>query len=36
MVELIKVIREYEQMPKAIKAMDELAAQAIQAGRVQT
>jgi flagellar basal body rod protein FlgG len=36
MVELIKVIREYEQMQKAIKAMDELAAQAIQAGRVQT
>ena len=35
MVELIKVTREYEQMQKAIKAMDELAAQAIQAGRVQ-
>jgi flagellar basal body rod protein FlgG len=36
MVELIKVTREYEQMQKAIKAMDELTAQAIQAGRVQT
>ncbi len=35
MVELIKVTREYEQMQKAIKAMDELAGQAIQAGRVQ-
>jgi flagellar basal-body rod protein FlgF len=35
MVELIKVTREYEHMQKAIKAMDELAAQAIQAGRVQ-
>jgi flagellar basal body rod protein FlgG len=35
MVELIKVTREYEQMQKAIKAMDDLAAQAIQAGRVQ-
>ena len=35
MVELIKVTREYEQMQKAIKSMDELAAQAIQAGRVQ-
>lgn len=35
MVELIKVTREYEQMQKAIRAMDELAAQAIQAGRVQ-
>ncbi len=35
MVELIKVTREYEQMQKAIQAMDEMAAQAIQAGRVQ-
>ncbi len=35
MVELIKVTREYEQMQKAIKAMDEMASQAIQAGRVQ-
>ena len=35
MVELIKVTREYEQMQKAIKAMDEMAGQAIQAGRVQ-
>jgi len=35
MVELIKVTREYEQMQKAIKAMDELAGQAIQASRVQ-
>jgi flagellar basal body rod protein FlgG len=35
MVELIKVTREYEQMQKAIKAMDDLAGQAIQAGRVQ-
>ncbi len=35
MVELIKVTREYEQMQKAIQAMDELASQAIQAGRVQ-
>ena len=35
MVELIKVTREYEQMQKAIQAMDEMASQAIQAGRVQ-
>jgi flagellar basal body rod protein FlgG len=35
MVEIIKVTREYEQMQKAIKAMDEMASQAIQAGRVQ-
>jgi flagellar basal-body rod protein FlgG len=35
MVELIKVTREYEQMQKAIRAMDEMASQAIQAGRVQ-
>ena len=35
MVELIKVAREYEQMQKAIQAMDEMASQAIQAGRVQ-
>lgn len=35
MVELIKVTREYEQMQKAIRAMDELAGQAIQAGRIQ-
>ncbi len=35
MVELIKVTREYEQMQRAIRAMDELASQAIQAGRVQ-
>jgi len=35
MVELIKVTREYEQMQKAIKAMDEMTSQAIQAGRVQ-
>jgi flagellar basal-body rod protein FlgF len=35
MVELIKVTREYEQMQKAIQAMDEMAGQAIQAGRVQ-
>jgi flagellar basal-body rod protein FlgF len=35
MIELIKVTREYEQMQKAMRAMDELAAQAIQAGRVQ-
>ncbi len=35
MVELIKVTREYEQMQKAIKSMDDLASQAIQAGRVQ-
>jgi flagellar basal-body rod protein FlgF len=35
MVELIKVTREYEQMQKAIKSMDEMASQAIQAGRVQ-
>ncbi len=35
MVELIKVTREYEQMQKAIHAMDEMASQAIQAGRVQ-
>jgi flagellar basal-body rod protein FlgF len=35
LIELIKVTREYEQMQKAIKAMDELAGQAIQAGRVQ-
>lgn len=36
MVELIKVTREYEQMQRAIQAMDEMAAQTIQAGRVQT
>jgi flagellar basal-body rod protein FlgF len=35
MVELIKVTREYEQMQKAIQAMDEMTSQAIQAGRVQ-
>lgn len=35
MVELIKVTREYEQMQKVIRAMDEMASQAIQAGRVQ-
>ena len=35
MVEIIKVTRGYEQMQKAIKAMDEMASQAIQAGRVQ-
>jgi flagellar basal body rod protein FlgG len=35
MVELIKVTREYEQMQKVIQAMDEMAAQAIQVGRVQ-
>ena len=35
MVELIKVTREFEQMQKAIQAMDEMASQAIQAGRVQ-
>lgn len=35
MVEIIKVTREYEQMQKAIQAMDEMASQAIQAGRVQ-
>lgn len=35
MVELIKVTREYEQMQKAIRAMDDLTSQAIQAGRVQ-
>ena len=35
MVELIKVTREYEQMQKVIQAMDEMASQAIQAGRVQ-
>ncbi len=35
MVELIKVTREYEQMQRAIQAMDEMAGQAIQAGRVQ-
>jgi flagellar basal body rod protein FlgG len=35
MVELIKVTREYEQMQKAIQAMDEMASQAIQVGRVQ-
>lgn len=35
MIELIKVTREYEQMQKAIKAMDEMTSQAIQAGRVQ-
>lgn len=35
MVELIKVTREYEQMQKAIQAMDEMTNQAIQAGRVQ-
>ncbi len=35
MVELIKVTREYEQMQKAIQAMDEMSSQAIQASRVQ-
>ncbi len=35
MVELIKVTREYELMQRAIRSMDELASQAIQAGRVQ-
>lgn len=35
MVELIKVTREYEQMQKAMQTMDEIASQAIQAGRVQ-
>ncbi len=35
MMELIKVTREYEQMQKAIQAMDEMASQAIQLGRVQ-
>ena len=35
MVELIKVTREFEQMQKVIQTMDELASQAIQAGRVQ-
>jgi len=35
MVEMIKVTREYEQMQKAIRAMDDLTGQAIQAGRVQ-
>ena len=35
MVELIKVTREYEQMQRAIRAMDEMTAQAIQAARVQ-
>jgi flagellar basal body rod protein FlgG len=34
-VELIKVTREYEQMQKAIQAMDEMTSQAIQASRVQ-
>lgn len=34
MVELIKVTREYEQMQRAIRAMDEMASQAIQAGQV--
>lgn len=35
MVELIKVTREYEQMQRAIRAMDEMTGQAIQAARVQ-
>ncbi len=35
MVELIKVTREYEQMKKAIQAIDEMTSQAIQASRVQ-
>ena len=35
MVELIKVTREYEQMQRAIRAMDEMTAQAIQAAKVQ-
>ena len=35
MVELIKVTREYEQMQRAIHAMDEMTGQAIQASRVQ-
>ena len=35
LVELIKVTRGYEQMQKAIRTMDELTGQAIQAGRVQ-
>lgn len=34
MVELIKVTREYEQMQRAIRAMDEMASQTIQAGQV--
>ncbi len=35
MVEIIKVTREYEQMQRAIRAMDEMTAQAIQAAKVQ-
>ena len=35
MVELITVTREYEQMQRAIRAMDEMTGQAIQAARVQ-
>ena len=35
LIEIIKVTRGYEQMQKAIKTMDELAGQAIQAGKIQ-